>query len=302
MMASAIFIDLRLINIIMGAVFLVPSLLIQGHGDSLAFEQTVPLNVRVINNISTEIWGHFWNPEFSYPVVEENISKLELVLLCVPIPLFIILVSTLISFCIANCGDSKAALAENIEPNHADRPACTKWSIFRIGLRVMDGYSGLLESAAFTLLVTLLLKLAVGQPRPNYRKIREEDPVDAISSFPSAHASIAFSAFTYASLTLWSSVASTLVKKRRMHVLILPLLLVCTAPMCLASWIAVTRVQNYLHRCVDILGGAVIGLSSSVMFFRIHESVPKPSFISPPEPVKEVEKKPKNILLTMSKP
>jgi len=302
MMASAIFIDLRLINIMLGAVLLVFTFFIPNLAGSFAFKQSVPLTVRVTNNISTQIWGNFWNPEFSYPLKEESISKLTLVLLCVPIPMVLILFSTMISFCIAQCGDSKTALAENIEPNHAESLVCTKWSLFRIGVRVMDGFSGLVESVGFTLFVTLVLKLAVGQPRPNYKELLKEDPLDATSSFPSGHASIAFCTFTYASLSLWIGVAAPLIKERKMHVLALPLLLVCTAPMCVASWIAVTRVQNYVHRCVDILAGAVIGLSSSVMFFRIHDSVPKPSFIVPPEPVKEVEKEPKKVLITMSQP
>lgn len=302
MTTSAIWIDLRLIHMLLGAAFLLIAYFMPDYAGSLAFQQRVPLNVRVANNISTQIWGHFWNPAFSYPLKEQTVSTSALALSCSLIPMGLILVSTMIAFCVAHCGDPRTAPAENLEPNQADLPGFTKWPLFRIGVRVMDGFSGLLESIAFTLFVSEVLKLAVGQPRPNYRKFHIEEPLDAISSFPSAHSSLAFAGFTYASMTLWSDVAAPLIKKPKMNVLVLPLLLVCTAPLCVASWIAVTRVHDYQHTCVDILAGAVIGLSSSVMLFCIHASVPKPSFIVPPEPVKEVEKEPNKVLLTMSKP
>ena len=139
----------------------------------------------------------------------------------------------------------------------------------------MDGISGLLASVALTLLVTEILKLAVGQPRPDYKEMRIEDPLNSISSFPSGHSSVAFASFSYASLVMWHDVGAPLLKVPNMHVLILPLVLVCTAPLCIATWIAVTRVQDYYHRAVDILAGSIIGMTISVIIFSVHKLVPQ---------------------------
>merc|ERR1719221_1653535 len=139
----------------------------------------------------------------------------------------------------------------------------------------MDGVSGTLESIAITVLITEILKLACGRPRPNYELFRDEKAVDAHSSFPSGHSSVAFSSMTYAALVLWHDVGAPVMKHPTLHVLLLPLVLLCTSPMWIAGWIAVTRVQDYYHNYDDITAGALIGIGCSVVISSIHKMMPK---------------------------
>lgn len=280
-MASAIFIDLRMAHMIIAAAFLLIAFFIPDFAGSVVFKQDVPLEVQVTKNSSatSEILGTFSNPVISYPLVKEQVSTDALVLISTAVPIPLILISTLISFFCVPCKTPK--IQHGDEPDRgesevsSDYPPCTKSPAFYFGIRFMDGISGLLESVAITLFVTETLKLAVGQPRPDYKEMHIEDPLDSISSFPSGHSSVAFASFTYASLVMWHSLGAPLMKMPNMHVLILPLVLVCTAPLCISTWIAVTRVQDYHHRTVDILAGSIIGMTSSVMIFSIHKLVPQ---------------------------
>ena len=275
--ASAIFIDLRMAHMIIAAAFLLFAFFIPDFAGSMAFKQHVPLEVQVTKNSSatSEILGTFSNPAISYPLVNEQVSTDALVLISTFVPIPLIFISTLISVFCLPCTPKIQPGDEPDRGESSDNPPCTKSPAFYFGIRFMDGISGLLESVAITLFVTETLKLAVGQPRPDYKEMHIEDPLDSISSFPSGHSSVAFASFTYASLVMWHSLGAPLMKMPNMHVLILPLVLVCTAPLCISTWIAVTRVQDYHHRTVDILAGSIIGMTSSVMIFSIHKLVPQ---------------------------
>ena len=149
--------------------------------------------------------------------------------------------------------------------------------MFLIAARIMDRLTGLLESIALVIFVSLRFKLAIGQPGPNYKDFRLQEGNGASlnfgSSFPSAHASVSFAGFSFASLVMWSDMAAPLIKISSMHVFVLPLVLICVAPLTVSSWIAITGVHDYMHTPVDILAGAMIGVVCSIVIFYIHETV-----------------------------
>mmetsp|Transcript_50203 Transcript_50203/g.79947 ORF Transcript_50203/g.79947 Transcript_50203/m.79947 type:complete len:360 (-) Transcript_50203:33-1112(-) len=63
-------------------------------------------------------------------------------------------------------------------------------------------------SALFTQLTTDVIKNGVGRPRPNYLNLHEQEPEEAIRSFPSGHASYVFSVMFILSLYLLHSLLS----------------------------------------------------------------------------------------------
>ena len=291
-MLKVVFVDLRVGNLLIAlAVFLIGYFLPDLAG-SLTFEAIVPLKVTVDSSLNLT----FTNPRFSYPLEEEQVGRGLLVILSAVIPTLLITASTLISFfCLPwthrpqkNDGDEENPTEKNdgdeenpTETPTETRPVCTTSPAFYIGTLFMDAFSGLLETAAFTLLVTGYLKLSCGRPRPNYAEYYLKSPHDAVSSFPSGHTSISFCGLTYASAVLWHDIGAPLVKLPRMHILTFPLLLLFMSPLLLAMWIAVTRVQDYYHNYDDITAGAFIGMASSLMVFAVHNSVPKERYLAP---------------------
>ena len=280
-MLKVVFVDLRVGNLLIAlAVFLIGYFLPDLAG-SLTFEAIVPLKVTVDSSLNLT----FTNPRFSYPLEEEQVGRGLLVILSAVIPTLLITASTLISFfCLPwthrpqkNDGDEENPTETPTET----RPVCTTSPAFYIGTLIMDAFSGLLEAAAFTLLVTAFLKLSCGRPRPNYAEYYLKSPHDAVSSFPSGHTSISFCGLTYASAVLWHNIGAPLVKLPRMHILTFPLLLLSMSPLFLAMWVAATRVQDYYHNYDDILAGAFIGMATSLMIFAMHNSVPKERYLAP---------------------
>lgn len=123
----------------------------------------------------------------------------------------------------------------------------------------------LLLGNALTGLVTALVKQAAAQPRPNAVALirssggslthdAEATAANALQSFPSGHASSAFSCCVFLTLLLLDAAT----RNRRLRALPLwPLL--SLLPCGLALWIAVTRVADCWHRPVDIVAGALLG-------------------------------------------
>lgn len=284
-LAKSIFIDLRLAHMIIATVLFLVAYLIPDFAGSLAWDSIVPLKMEVIakNGSKFTVVGTLANPAFSYPLKDEQVSTSMLAIFSAVVPISLIIISTLISFFSQRSQENKT-VPEKDQPE-PPRVACTTWPAFRIGVRIMDGFSGTLESTGITLLISETLKLACGRPRPNYQFMHDEEPVDALSSFPSAHASVGFCGLTYAALVLWHDLGSPLMKQPNLHVLILPMVLVCTSPMWLAGWISVTRVQDHYHHSYDVTAGALIGIACAMMIFYIHKSVSS----SRQAPVKSVQ-------------
>ena len=101
-----------------------------------------------------------------------------------------------------------------------------------------DGLKEFLLSLGVAATVTVGLKYAVNEKRPNGR----------LHSFPSEHAAVAFSSAGY----LW---------RRYGYAYGIPATL-------LAGFVGLSRVEAHQHYWHDVLGGAAIGLLSSIAFTK----------------------------------
>ncbi|ODM98621.1 Phosphatidate phosphatase PPAPDC1A [Orchesella cincta] len=144
---------------------------------------------------------------------------------------------------------------------------------------------------SLTGLITNTLKVLVGRPRPcflercyGHEYLRIEDVSkpctvmgdwvqDRRKSFPSGHASLAFSAFGMMSLY----VAGKLGTFNRKVQTTGWQLVVTLIPLIFASWIAISRYSDYHHHSSDIFIGSLIGLAVGYMSYRIYY----PSLIHP---------------------
>jgi diacylglycerol diphosphate phosphatase / phosphatidate phosphatase len=150
---------------------------------------------------------------------------------------------------------------------------------------------GLAEANGVTILVTTVLKLLVGRPRPHFAAVCGSYVADAANlcsgsaaavaearkSFPSGHASLTFAAAVYTSAYLlaalsppaggYSSLADESAegaavrgqgpKAWRVVVVVLP--------PTLAALVAASRTIDYHHNYGDVVAGAVIGTSIAVV-------------------------------------
>eukprot|EP00884_Botryococcus_braunii_P005502 jgi/Botrbrau1/14953/Bobra.0018s0056.1 len=143
---------------------------------------------------------------------------------------------------------------------------------------------GCFSSVLTTGVVTNLVKLGVGRPRPNFMKRCWPDggppafdehgmakcagnavgPWEGRKSFPSGHTSWSTSGLGY--LSLW--IAGKLKcwdgegHPWRLHLSALPL--------CGAIWIGITRLQDYWHHWEDVVVGFFLGLGLAYAFYRQH--------------------------------
>ena len=101
---------------------------------------------------------------------------------------------------------------------------------------------------------TDLLKLCFPRERPNYDKMVDFDPKDAMMSFPSGHSSLASTSMLQISLCL--------VEKNAPYWLTF-------CPMFVAFLVAWTRVHDEWHYPVDVCVGAVIGIASVIITYQI---------------------------------
>lgn len=270
---SVIFIDLRIANLILGVIFV----LVTVYWTSTPFKKIVPLELKV-NDENSNLWGSFWNPALSYPYKGEQISTKNMLLISCLGSAGLLVFSSLVAHCWKCCERPKGESDSTKDHAYRYRPACVSSPVFLIFARIMDRLTGLLETIAVVIFVSLRFKLAISQPGPNYKDFRlQEGDGEANlhfgSSFPSAHASVSFAGFSFASLVLWNDMAAPLMKIASMHVFILPLVIICVAPLSVSSWIAITGVHDYMHTPVDILAGAMIGVVCSIVVFYVHETI-----------------------------
>lgn len=145
--------------------------------------------------------------------------------------------------------------------------------------------SGLL-SASVCSLVTKSLKLLAGRLRPNFHALCGWDETrvwngqdnlctldqesEARKSFPSGHASTAFSGLFLATLYLMGRCQC--VRRHEGSPLVLLLTLASLLPTTLATWIAMTRTMDNYHHFSDIVAGALIGGLSARYAYRVHFS------------------------------
>jgi len=154
--------------------------------------------------------------------------------------------------------------------------------------------SGLLIAIGLATLVTMVVKVSVGRPRPNFIQYCEFIPgsnscgrntQDPWMSFPSGHASFSFSGLTFFTLYLLTIFTFFRTSPHASPVEIVELAnqtaaspgggrnrtalpfvtyeawlwVVCLLPMFLAGYISCTRITDYYHFTDDVLAGVILG-------------------------------------------
>jgi diacylglycerol diphosphate phosphatase/phosphatidate phosphatase len=186
------------------------------------------------------------DPAILYPLLEESISDVVLVVIAQLIPLILFIIIAIFQ-------------------RHLPHAAAECNTVIL----------GLLFSFAATLVCTESLKKAIGQPRPNLiaysgfvsGTFTSHKANEAFQSFPSGHASVSFSGLLHLSLYLLYLVSSSsFVNKLQRTKFINPAqrnhmwkILIAILPIIVAFYIAVTRVREYYHHTQDVLAGAIIG-------------------------------------------
>ncbi|CAK0784440.1 hypothetical protein CVIRNUC_007644 [Coccomyxa viridis] len=209
-------------------------------------EETVPFTRYIYHVDDQELW------RYSYPYHKDSVPSwsVPIIALCSPI-----LVITLYS---------------------------RIWRASR--LEVHNAILGGLSCVIFTALVTNLIKLAVGRPRPNFVALcwpegdvtwdtnsglavcskNAKNAAEGRKSFPSGHTSWSTSGLGY--VTFW------LLGKLRLydgssHIWKWP---VALAPVAGALWIGFTRIQDNWHHWEDVSVGFLLGLGIAYAFYRQH--------------------------------
>lgn len=161
--------------------------------------------------------------------------------------------------------------------------AFEKWRGAAVMPRTLEPYMiGLVEANGLTVLITNILKLLVGRPRPHFAAVCISYAVGSLTectgdanavaearkSFPSGHSSLSFSTAIYASayiarrFSVGAPASSKPTAYKLLVVLFLPLL---------AALVAVSRTRDFHHNYDDIVAGSLLGASISglVAFNRL---------------------------------
>ncbi|EIN09506.1 phosphatidic acid phosphatase [Punctularia strigosozonata HHB-11173 SS5] len=154
---------------------------------------------------------------------------------------------------------------------------------------LMEIHHGLLALIAGRLLSTLitdLLKSRVGRLRPDFLSRckwdaalsactgKADDVLDGRKSFPSGHSSTAFAGMTFLFLWIagntsaWSFTSrppSSLLLRSRLLGLLISLL-----PIGYATWVAISRMEDYRHHKEDVIVGSLVGILSSTICYLVY--------------------------------
>ncbi len=122
------------------------------------------------------------------------------------------------------------------------------------GLRLMASA----EALTATLLVTQALKLGIGRTRPRHALYGQPIDEEAHLSFPSGHASLAFSAASFLTLDLGARVSGP--AQVGAGVLL----------HALAGLVAFSRVHDQAHYLSDVVVGAALGIASGAGCYLAH--------------------------------
>lgn len=149
---------------------------------------------------------------------------------------------------------------------------------------------GIWFSTCLAAVLTDILKCWIGNPRPDFLErcgakygtpknklvgievctapLGEMYLLDGMKSTPSGHSSMAFAGLLY--LTLWLLGQYKVLHGKKQ--LWAPLL--CCTPLVLASYIALSRTQDYRHHFRDVLLGSILGIVIAVgTYFKYFDSV-----------------------------
>lgn len=132
-------------------------------------------------------------------------------------------------------------------------------------------------------LITEVLKRIIGGLRPDFLsrcewdKVLEactgdaEDILDGRQSFPSGHSSAAFAGMTFLSLWIAGQTAAWCFHAPRpsgsLRSSLMGNFAVTLLPLVWASFVAITRIEDYRHHPEDVIAGSLIGIISAWIFY-----------------------------------
>ncbi|KAJ8294847.1 Lipid phosphate phosphatase 2 [Rhodotorula toruloides] len=170
---------------------------------------------------------------------------------------------------------------------------------------VHHGILGLSASRAFMRMIVECIKNRVGRLRPDFFSRCQWDAVahactgplalvkDGRRSFPSGHSSTAWQGLFFLSLYLAGkngayAFAAPFPRSGPLQSRLLRLSIVL-APLFVAGWIVVTRLEDHYHHPTDVLAGSFIGASTA--FFSYLTYYPSPLILSTPPGSEEAEER-----------
>ncbi|CAI5756864.1 unnamed protein product [Candida verbasci] len=162
---------------------------------------------------------------------------------------------------------------------------------------------GLWFSVCSVSVLTDLLRVAIGNPRPDFLQRcgpKEGTPInqlvdvsictaplgqiylmDGMKSTPSGHSSMSFAGLLY--LTIWLIGQFKIIQTYNRHNKIIYIIFV-NLPILLACYIAFSRTQDYRHHFFDILFGSCLGiLFATISYFKYFNSLLKENSNEPIE-------------------
>jgi len=160
---------------------------------------------------------------------------------------------------------------------------CTAAVLRRSAIDIHHGCLALLAGRGFSEVVTEVLKNRVGRLRPDFLSRckwdkalkacagKPEDVLDGRRSFPSGHSSTAFSGMMFLSLWIAGMTGAWCISRTaparsflasKMARLALSLL-----PLIFATWVAISRLEDYKHHKEDVIIGSLIGALSATVCY-----------------------------------
>ena len=121
---------------------------------------------------------------------------------------------------------------------------------------------GLVETLSATYLFTNVVKNIIGRKRPCFSNYPEEDIFDAIKSFPSGHASIAFAIASYSSLYALDHFGGENKTGSWIY---------AAGSHALAAYVSYTRIADNRHFLSDVIAGGLLGSGIAWLIYDYQE-------------------------------
>ncbi|KAF8479804.1 lipid phosphate phosphatase 1 [Russula ochroleuca] len=150
---------------------------------------------------------------------------------------------------------------------------------------IHHGLLAVIAGSALTRVITEALKNRVGRLRPDFLSRCQWDAsqhvctgnIDAIldgrRSFPSGHSSTAFVGMTFLTLFLAGKTAAfcfSVTPSRSFLRSRFGRLVIVLSPLAFATWVAITRIEDYRHHKEDVIVGGLIGIFSGSICYLLY--------------------------------
>mmetsp|Transcript_58313 Transcript_58313/g.117143 ORF Transcript_58313/g.117143 Transcript_58313/m.117143 type:complete len:291 (+) Transcript_58313:76-948(+) len=148
-------------------------------------------------------------------------------------------------------------------------------------------------------LFSTFLKRFVGRPRPHFfsrcgwngTSCTKEIDIGAYQSFPSGHATLAFSTLGFTSLYLLGKIHCLKPQPSSMRAFLNfrdGLIVLALIPLGPAFWVSASRVVDHEHHASDVVAGALVGFAFAALFYTRHfhdkSTIPELTVLSPTSP------------------